>query len=348
MPEQERTARILIVDDEPAIAKALAKKLERAGYECISANSGEEALQHLSADDLDVVVTDVRMPGMSGIDLLKEIKARGTDVQVIMMTAFTDVAYAVEALRHKADDYLLKPFNLAELSHCVERSLEHRRLLLENRAYHEALRQQSGGGAGIVERDYRAGLASLSAAIELRNFQAGDPDLSVPDFALAAAGELGLAEESLRKVWLGAALRDVGMLMVPESVLRKTGPLSEREWSIVREHPSIGSGVVDRSAYLILGRKVVVQHHERVDGSGYPAGLKGAEIEPESRVVAVADAFAAMRSRRAFREALSEDDALAELESLACKQFDRESVQAFLAAHEKGFPTDGFELALAE
>ena len=134
MPEDGRKARVLVVDDEPAITGALAKKLRREGFDCITAGSGEEALELAGSNDLDVVITDVRMPGMSGLDVLKEVKGLDSDIQVIMMTAYTDIGYAVEALRHKADDYLLKPFNMAELTHCVERSLEHRRLLLANRA----------------------------------------------------------------------------------------------------------------------------------------------------------------------------------------------------------------------
>jgi response regulator RpfG family c-di-GMP phosphodiesterase len=338
--------RILVVDDEPAITVALAKKLRREGYECLTASSGEEAARRLATEELDLVVTDVRMPGMSGIELLQEIKRRDSDIQVIMMTAYTDIGFAVEALRHKADDYLLKPFNLAELSHSVARSLEHRRLLRENRAYQRAVRSGAGGELSALEPYLRQSVLALALAIESRDRRGRLALERVGRCAAATGSELGLSGEALRNLWLSAVLRDVGMIRVPEAVLNKPGSLTREERLMVEEHPLAGCRIVEGVRYLEPARLGILQHHERWDGDGYPAGLQSGEISLEGCIVAVVDAYSAMLSDRPYRTALSEAAALAELERCAGSQFDRRAVEAFFAARERGFAADSSVLAL--
>jgi putative two-component system response regulator len=344
----ESTARILVVDDEPAITVALAKKLRREGYDCLTASSGEEALRRLATAELDLVVTDVRMPGMSGIELLQEIKRRDNDIQVVMMTAYTDIGFAVEALRHKADDYLLKPFNLAELSHSVSRSLEHRRLLRENRAFQEAIRKDPGGAAPAIEKHGRQALAVLSWAIETRGLQSPDHLGRVARIAVTTGDRLGLSGDGLKNLWLSAVLRDVGMLRVSESILTKPGPLDEEEWEVVRSHPLVGARLIDGIPYLESARPGLLQHHERWDGSGYPSGLAGGEIALEGCILGLADAYAAMLSDRPYRKALSEGEAVAEVDRCAGHQFDRRVVQAFHDAREAGFIVEAFDLEIPE
>lgn len=348
-PESPETAaRILVVDDEPAITVALAKKMRREGYDCLTASSGEEALRRLATEELDLIVTDVRMPGMSGIELLQEIKRRDNDIQVIMMTAYTDIGFAVEALRHKADDYLLKPFNLAELSHSVARSLEHRRLLRENRAFHDAARKDPGGAGPAIEKHGRQALAVLAAAIESRGLQSPQHLGRVARIAVSTGNRLGLSGDGLKNLWLSAVLRDVGMLKVPESILAKPGPLNDEEWRVVRNHPLVGARLIDGIPYLESARPGLLQHHERWDGSGYPSGLAGGEIALEGCILGLADAYAAMQSERPYRGALSEAEALAEINRSAGFQFDRRVVQAFHDAREAGFATEAFDLEIPE
>ncbi len=321
-------AKILVVDDEPAITVALAKKLRREGYDCLTASSGEEALRRLATDEFDLVVTDVRMPGMSGIELLQEIKRRDAEIQVIMMTAYTDIGFAVEALRHKADDYLLKPFNLAELSHSVARSLEHRRLLRENRAFQE--------------------LAVLSAAAESRVRKVPGHLALIARVATATGSRLGLSGEALKNVWLSAILRDVGMLAVPEAILNKPGPLNQGEWRLVKQHPLLGARLIEGIPYLEPARPGVLHHHEHWDGSGYPSGLAGGEISLEGCILGLADAFAAMQTSWPYKQAVSEADALVEIDRCAGTQFDSRVVHAFHSAYENRFAADAFDLDVPE
>ncbi|NIR44691.1 MAG: response regulator [Gemmatimonadetes bacterium] len=337
-------ARVLVVDDEPAITVALAKKLRREGYECTTASSGEEALRRLATDELDLVVTDVRMPGMSGIELLQEIKRRDSEIQVIMMTAYTDVGFAVEALRHGADDYLLKPFNLAELSHSVARALEHQRLLRENRAFHEAMGDDREGGVSALERYCRQGIAALAAALESRQGSGSGHLNLVARAAVGTGARLGLSGEGLKRLWLAAVLRDVGMLAVPESTVNKPGPLDLEEWQLIRKHPQVGARLVEAVPYLEPARPGVLQHHERWDGSGYPKGLAGGEISLEGCIVGLADAYAAMLSDRPHRPAKSVTEAVAEIDRCAGSLFDRRVVQAFHQARESDFESEAFDL----
>ncbi len=336
--EKRASARVLVVDDEPAITVSLAKKLRREGYDCLTANSGEEALELLASGPLDIVVSDVRMPGMSGLDLLKAIKSRDPDTQVIMMTAYTDLTLAIEALRNKADDYLLKPFNLAELSHSVARSLEHRRLLREVEAFRTTLWFERSEAGGATERDFRESLAVLAAALDSRDRHTRGHLRQVSRYARAVGGELALSAESLQALWLAAVLHDVGMIIVPEAVINREGPLTPDEWRLVHQHPAAGAGMIEAVAYLRPARDAILHHHERWDGSGYPSGLKGSDISRHGAIVAVVDSFAAMMSDRPHRAALSEADAVAEIERGVGARFDPEVVEAFQRARAKGFP----------
>jgi response regulator RpfG family c-di-GMP phosphodiesterase len=312
---------ILVVDDEPAITIALAKKLRRDGHECLTASSGEEALGRVGAEELDLVITDVRMPGMSGIELLKQVKLHDSSIPVIVMSAYTDINFAIEALRSRADDFLLKPFNLDDFSLSVARSLGER-----------------STPNGDLERLGLQAVAALASAAEVRDGHADAHLSDVVRYAVSTSAELDLGDEALRGVWLGSVLHEVGMLKVPEAVLSKPGSLSPEDWDLVRQHPDAGAGIVVGVEYLEPARTSILHHHERPDGGGYPSGLRGEKISIEGRIVAVASAFASMLDARPYRDALIESDAVAELERGSGSQFDESVVRAFMSARVGGFP----------
>lgn len=311
---------ILVVDDEPAITIALAKKLRRDGYECLTASSGGEALGRLGAEHLDLVITDVRMPGMSGLELLRQVKLHDSNIPVIVMSAYTDINFAIEALRSRADDFLLKPFNLDDLSLSVARSLGRRSTPVDD---FESLGRQA--------------VAALASAALSRNGHAESHLSHMVKYALSTSAELGLGDDALRGVWLASVLNDVGMLRVPEAVFKKPGALSPEDWNLVRQHPDAGARIVTGVEYLEPARTGILHHHERPDGAGYPSGLRGEEISIEGRIVAVAGAFASMLGVRPYRDALSEPDAVAELERGSGSQFDEPVVRAFMSARGEGF-----------
>jgi len=275
----------------------------------------------LGADHLDLVITDVRMPGMSGIELLKQVKLHDSNIPVVVMSAYTDINFAIEALRNRADDFLLKPFNLDDLSLSIARSLERR-----------------SAPVGDFENLGRQAVAALASAAESRNGHTESHLSLVAKYALSTSAELGLGADTLRAIWLGSVLHDVGMLRVPESVLNKPGALSPEDWNLVRQHPDAGAKIVTGVEYLEPARTGILHHHERPDGAGYPSGLRGEEISVEGRIIAVASAFASMLGVRPYRDALSESEAAAEAERGSGSQFDESVVRAFMSARSESFP----------
>jgi response regulator RpfG family c-di-GMP phosphodiesterase len=334
------TASVLVVDDEPSITSVVSRQLGRDGLICEEALSAQEALERLEQRDFDVIVTDLKMPEMSGIDLLKIVKQRDPEIQVILMTGNPDVDFAVEAIRSQVDDYLVKPFELTQLSHAVFRALEHRDLLRENRLYRAQLEERVQEQARQIERLFLDGLSGLAAAIEARDrYTSGHLD-RVCTYALATGAELGLDERKMWNLWLGSLFHDVGKLAIPDAILNKPGPLTEGEYAEMKKHPELGVQIVQRISFLVPAARGILHHQERWDGAGYPRGLRGEEICIEGRVLAVADAFDAMLTNRPYRLGRSEELAVEELTRCAGSQFDPQVVAAFLRARQKGFPVE--------
>jgi len=324
-------ARVLVVDDEQAITSVVSKALRREGLVCEVASSGEEAVHVFERGGFDLVITDIRMPGMSGIELARTIKGREPLIPVIIMTAFAEVDSAVEAVRLAADDYLLKPFDLRDLSASVRRALEHRRLVLETRAYRRSLEERVQEQALRMEMLFLASIRSLIAALEAKDPYTRGHSERVTTLALAI-GEVMGDQIDRRALKLGAQLHDIGKIGTREEVLNKPARLTPEEYEHVREHPLIGlrilAPVLDESEVLTIVRN----HHERWDGCGYPDGLAAESIPMLARIVSVADAVDAITSPRAYRPARSWDEALRELTEASGTQFDPQVVEAAIDA----------------
>lgn len=321
-PEAPRRgpARVLVVDDEPPIARVIAQTLARTGHDCEVATSLEEARQGLARALFDAVITDVRFPSGSGLDLVREIKGAMPDVQVLVMTAYADVNIAIEALRLSADDYLLKPFELSDLTHSVQRALDHRWLILENRAHREHLEARVMEQARRIERLYLASTHSLVEALEAKDPHTRGHSDRVTSYSLAIARERG--EVNVESLAIGARLHDIGKIGTREHVLNKLGPLTQEELDHVREHPLIGVRILSP----VIGEAdviaVVRSHHERWDGGGYPDGLAGPDIPLAARIVTVADTLDAVTSSRAYRPARRWHEAVEEIRRGSGGQFD--------------------------
>ena len=329
-------ARILVVDDEQLVTLSVSQWLERQGHACVTAKSGLDALEKLSSSQFDVVVTDIRMPDITGIELVQAAKGQDPDLQVIVMTGTPTIDFAAEAIRSSADDFLVKPFDLEQLSHSVKRALEHRRLLLENRAYRMRLEEKVRSQAERIERLFLDGLMALAGAIEARDkYTRGHLD-RVTGYALSTGREKRLNREQMWRLWLGSLFHDVGKMAIPDAILNKEGPLTEEEYGQMKKHPELGAAIVERVLFLRPAALPILQHQERYDGSGYPAGLKGEKISIEGRILAVCDAFDAMSSDRPYRKGQPKDVAMRQLERYAGSQFDPSVVDAFRQAREKG------------
>jgi putative two-component system response regulator len=323
----------LIVDDEPRLRQVLMHLMRGDGFSCLEAANGEEAVALLEQYPVNLVMSDLRMPRMDGLELLRQTRARWPDVAVVMITAVADVEVAVSCLAIGAMDYLTKPFHLEEVRARVAQSLEKRRLVIENRGYQESLQAKVAVQARRLEELFLASIQSLAEALEVKDPYTRGHSVRVSEYAVVIARELGLDGEMLRQVGLGGHVHDIGKIGVREEILNKPGKLTDAEYEHIMTHPVVGWRILAP----LLGEtpaalNIVRSHHERFDGRGIPDRLVGAEIPLEARIVAAADCFDAMTSDRPYRPALSIDDAIAEIVRCGGTQFDPSVVDALLKA----------------
>ncbi|MCA1614821.1 MAG: response regulator [Acidobacteria bacterium] len=330
-----RSARVLVADDEPEIRDVLTDLLSPL-YDCAAVGSAEDALVRLREGSYDLVISDIMMGGMSGLDLIPRVKELAPDTVVIMISGVQTVESAINALRAGAFDYVMKPFDLHHVEAAVSRALEHHFLRAEKRRYETYLEemvaqrtQELDGALHSLGDAYRTTLKALTAALETRDLETHGHSERVVNFSLRLGQGLGLGEEQMRSLEFGSLLHDIGKIGVPDAILRKPAKLSEEEWVRMREHPLHGQKILRGIEFLEGASRVVAQHHERWDGSGYPLGLRGEVIDLNARIFAVADAFDAITSDRVYRAGRSYDEALAELDEHAGRQFDPRVVEAF-------------------
>ena len=327
----------LVVDDEPRLRQALSRLMKGDGFTCFEAGSGDEALAILAREPIALVLSDMRMPGMAGSELLREVRLRHPDVAFMLITAVAEVEVAVECLSAGAMDYITKPFVFEEVRARVEQALEKRRLMHENRDYQEKLEERVREQAERLEQLFLAGVQSLAEALELKDPYTRGHSVRVSQYSGTIARMLGMTGGVVENIELGGQLHDIGKIGVREDVLNKAGPLTREEYEHIMTHPLLGWRILhpllsDNPVVL----NVVRSHHERMDGTGVPDGLSGDAIPREARIVSVADAFDAMMSRRPYRQGLSYEAALTELRRTAHSQFDPEVVDALLQVVAEG------------
>ena len=327
--------RILIVDDEREITEILADLLSE-DYDCLKAGSAEQALDCLRASEFHLVISDITMPGMSGLDMIPHVKQLSPDTVVVMISGMQTVESAIGALRLGAFDYLMKPFDLRQVEAVVKRALEHHELVVAKRRYENHLEElveqrtvELDRALNSLEGAYRSTLKALTAALETRDSETHGHSERVVSYSLRLGREYGLKSEDMKSLEFGSLLHDIGKIGVPDSILRKPAKLTEEEWVLMREHPLHGQQILRGIEFLQGAARVVAQHHEQWDGSGYPVGLRGEEIDVCARIFAVADAFDAITSDRVYRRGKSYEAAAQELDDWAGRQFDPKVVEAF-------------------
>lgn len=322
--------RLLVVDDEETVRNVLQRILQRAGYEVVTAANGKEALAKISRSDIGAVLLDIKMPVMSGVEALQQIATNKLDLGVIMITAVNDIRTAVDAMKLGAYDYITKPFDRDDVIHSVARALEKRRLVLENKEYQQHLEEKVEEQAGKIRASFLNAMTSLAYALEAKDRYTSGHSQRVADISVVVARELGLPQDSIERLKLAALVHDIGKIGVVESVLNKPSRLTSNEMQHIQGHPQIGerilSPVADDGDFL----KLVRNHHERYDGTGYPDKIAGEQIPLGARILAVADAYDAMTSERPYRGAMTDSAACSELENGKKTQFDPSVVDAFI------------------
>ncbi len=331
-------SKILVADDEEAIREVVCTLLEAQGYRCTSFANGREAVAGFRAVSPDLLLSDIMMPEMNGVALLEQARALDADVPVIMVTALHDVAAAIECLRKGAYDYLLKPFEREQLYAAVRRALDHRHLLVENRRFQRDLLRlvedrtaQLSAALADLERSYDYTLEALGGALDLKDAETEGHCQRVTAITVAIARAMGVESTRLPQIARGAFLHDIGKMGVPDHILRKPGPLTPEERTIMRRHCEIGYQVLEKIPFLREASQIVLAHQEHFDGSGYPRGLRGDEIPLGARIFAVADTLDAMVSDRPYRRALPLSAAKDEIRRCSRTQFDPRVVETFLS-----------------
>lgn len=321
---------VLLVDDDASVRTTFERYLSRVGHHVETAASVEEAREKLSSASYDVVVTDLQMPESSGLELLAELRERWPSTRAILMSGGAQAADAAVAIERGIDRLLLKPFDLEVLRTAVEKALAERRAqskVAQDRELFEALVRQRKTTSDLwVLRAAR----SLATAVEAKDAYTAGHAARVTGYSMCIAEVIGgIDVPSFR---LAGDLHDVGKIGVPDAVLNKPGRLTEEEFALVREHPSIGSRILEPLVDdpLVIG--VVRWHHERWDGTGYPDGLAGKRIPLPARLLAVGDTLDAMTSSRAYRDGLPWEVAVAEIRRCSGTQFDPRVVEAFETA----------------
>jgi len=334
-------AQVLIVDDDPSVRKVLATLLSQVGMSSRVAANPKEALILLDKIVFEAVISDLRMGADSGFDLLHQVRKRFPNLPFLMATGVDDVRVGVQAMKDGADDYLLKPFDIdvvlvslhrAQQRKLLERELENYRLHLEEMV---SLRTREVQAAlADLEHSHSATLEALGSAIDLRDGPTAGHSRRVLLYSLKIAQEIGGLHDQLKNLAMGAWLHDIGKLAIPDSILLKPGALTAEERHVMEGHVEIGFDLVKSIPFLIDAAEIILAHHERYNGSGYPRGTRGESIPIGGRIFAVADSFDAMTSDRPYRTALPLKTARSVIEVGRGELFDPQIAEAFLAVGE--------------
>jgi putative nucleotidyltransferase with HDIG domain len=339
MPQEK----ILVVDDEAPIRGVVAALLERGGYEAVTASGANEAIDLLSHDpNYSLVLSDIMMPGTDGLTLLDRISTDHPELPVIMFSAVRDIQVATNAFRRGAFDYLIKPFERLQLENVVARAAEHRRHLRQNIAYRQHLEEVISTRTSRLraimqdlERSYDITIGAMGDALDLRDQETEGHSKRVTAYTIELARVFGVSSDDLRTIARGAFLHDIGKIATPDAILLKPGRLDETEMTVMREHCQRGYEMLRKIPFLCDAAEIVYTHQESFDGTGYPRGLKGAEIPLGARIFAIADTLDAMTSDRPYRKGTTFAAARTEILRCSGTQFDPAIVEVFLKVSDE-------------
>jgi len=311
---------ILLVEDSDVLRQGLKLLLEQENYQVITGGNGREALKKMELKTPDLILADILMPEMDGYALFEAVRTRPEWISIpfIFLTARRERKHILAGKRLGAEDYLLKPISPEDLLTAIRSRLGRSQQLL----------------LAQLQESYEASLIMLANAIEVRDPYTRGHVERVMNYAQTIAEYLGWSSTEINNLRFGSILHDIGKINIPENILRKSGSLSEEEWVEMRKHPEMGAELVKGIHYLDPAVPVILYHHERWNGSGYPFGMKKEDIPLSARIVAIADSFDAMTTKRPYRDELTPEQACNEVISGSGIQYDPLMVDAFQHAWE--------------
>ena len=329
-----RALKVLVVDDEAIIRNMLQRGLNLAGYSTHTAQDGESALTLIEREEFDVIISDIRMSGRDGIWLLEHSKAICPDTAVIMLTGTADLDMAVSCLKKGAFDYILKPANADHVIIAVERAYDWRKLVLEHKDYQRNLEQKVAEKTRELSEMFLGSIMALSRSLDAKDPYTYGHSERVASLSLLIYRNLPVTSNEEDALRLAGMFHDLGKISVSDTILQKKEKLSPEEWENIQKHTIVSERILSEFIRDESITKAVRHHHERYDGKGYPDGLIGEDIPFLARIIAVADTYDALTSRRPYRGAFSPDAALKELISVKGTQLDPEVLEIFLKAME--------------
>ncbi len=335
-------ARVLVVDDEDSFREALARFLEKSGFAVTEAASGMQALTELKRERFELILLDLRMPGMSGSDVVSEALDIDPDLAILMLSGASDATSAAICMQRGAFDYLTKPIELSNLRNAIDRALRRRDTFIQNREISSWLKEELAARTKELERERQklqqitiATLEALINALEAKDPYVIGHSARVAALSATIAHELELSDDQIEMVRTGARLHDIGKIGIRESVLTKQGPLTPEEYDHVKDHVTIGYQILAPLTHLGPIISYVRSHHEHWDGNGYPDGLSGESIPVGARIICAAEIFDALTTTRPYQEKLQPEAACERMRLLAGNVLDPDVMDALSAAVER-------------
>jgi putative two-component system response regulator len=336
--EDIKRKRVLIVDDDASVRCLLERILKRMHREGSLASSAEEARRLLKEEAFDLILCDIHLPCESGMDLIKHVISEYPDTAIIMVSGVDDPTTVERALEIGVYGYIVKPFKISEVTISVSNAFRRQMLEVERRIYRENLEQMVAERTSQLKEALDGTIQAIASTVEIRDPYTAGHQLRVAGLTFAIAKEMGLSEDQAEGVRVAGTIHDLGKISVPGEILSKPGQLTELEFRIIKIHPQTGYDILKDMKFPWPLARIVLQHHERIDGSGYPQGLSGENTLLEARVLSVADVVEAMASHRPYRPALGIDRALDEIQQNRGTLYDPVVVDACLKLFkEKGF-----------
>lgn len=310
-------AKILVIDDDEMILDVVGQALTRAGFDVVTASDGDAGIMLFKKENPTLILTDISMPRMSGLDILKLIKSENPTTQILVFSGVGTTGDVIEALRLGACDYLYKPLEIEFLIHTVKRCMERHELIRDRIRRSDTLEKEVVRRTASITNLFYSTIKSLGRLTEMRDPYTSGHQNRVASLAIGIGEELDMSQAELEIVHVAGLLHDIGKVAVPVELLVKPSQLSSPEFDLIKVHPQAGHDAIKDIPFVdSLGKDVaviVLQHHERNDGTGYPKGLTDTELEPESKILSVADVFEAMSSHRPYRPSLHIEEAKKEI-----------------------------------